>query len=268
MRTSGRVLHGVGVVLGQSKRLGIEAPLRDRNVLCFVSYPVVPSVINEQDAMEYISSIVNQQPSTPSTPTPPSNSSSSPSIIVYLPHTPSSSPHSLALHLLASLQANPSLRIKLRLVPEAASTHAVYESVYMYCPKGAVVVASRHHVRFAGDALERIAEGLTVKYHYYWADLRIRGGGKIGLGIFEGLSRKINWKENRNFEDKLRHLQIFKSDLMKMMPFWALKSAEIDFFHTEAIFVSHMLQYISNFDIGVIAHEIATVNPSPITPRE
>lgn len=39
-------------------------------------------------------------------------------------------------------------------------------------------------------------------------------------------------KKGNIFSDRMRPLQIFKSDLFKMIPFWILKSAEIDFYET------------------------------------
>ena len=61
------------------------------------------------------------------------------------------------------------------------------------------------------------------------------------------------------FKEMLKYVQVFKTDLMKMVPFWILKSAELDFFETEIPFVYNMLQVIANFEIRFIEKTLALV---------
>lgn len=44
-----------------------------------------------------------------------------------------------------------------------------------------------------------------------------------------------------------------------MIPFWILKSAELDFYETEAPFVSYMMQTIRNIGIKEIPLVLASV---------
>lgn len=67
------------------------------------------------------------------------------------------------------------------------------------------------------------------------------------------------------FQDKLRHVQVFKTDLMKMVPFWILKSSELDFFETEIPFVYNMLQVIAKFEIRFIEKTLAMVTVHKIS---
>lgn len=47
------------------------------------------------------------------------------------------------------------IRAKLRILAnKVASSHAVYESVYSYCPDGALAISSRHNVKFHNNMVQ------------------------------------------------------------------------------------------------------------------
>lgn len=61
------------------------------------------------------------------------------------------------------------------------------------------------------------------------------------------------------FEEKLKYIQIFKSDLLKSNIFWMLKSEELDFYETESSFVTHMMESIK-LEIFIINETMVKIN--------
>lgn len=72
-------------------------------------------------------------------------------IVVYLPYTFGSTQgiSEIAFKLMGLAKSDSNLRVKIKIMADKTSpAHAVYESVYSFCPNHAMVISSRHNVRF------------------------------------------------------------------------------------------------------------------------
>lgn len=53
-------------------------------------------------------------------------------------------------------------------------SYAVYESAYTFCPNRAIIVSSRHNIRFHTDMTSKLLNYTTIKYHYYQPQLNFQ----------------------------------------------------------------------------------------------
>ncbi len=92
-------------------------------------------------------------------------------IVLYLPYQYNSgnSLAAVADMLQKYKQAYPHVNIRFRIMDtKAVSTHAVYESAYLYCPHKSIMVASRHNVLLRTGFVPALIESITEKIHYYF----------------------------------------------------------------------------------------------------
>ena len=118
-----------------------------------------------------------------------------------------------------------------------------YESAHTYCPSQAIMVTSRFNIRFHQNFATLILNSVSEEHHYYTAEFNNSEGEHIDFGNISPYSVDYRLKA-LYFDSHLKHLQIFKSDLLKMYYLFILKSDEIDFYITEASFVFPMFETI------------------------
>ena len=81
---------------------------------------------------------------------------------------------------------------------------------------------------------------MNEKYHYYTVPFNT-SNGQVNFTALQPYSTQYRLK-GLHFDSHFKHLQIFKSDLLKMYYLFILKSDEIDFYITEASFVFPMFE--------------------------
>ena len=60
------------------------------------------------------------------------------------------------------------IRVRLRILGnKTVSSHAVYESAYLYCPSKSVIVSSRHNIVFDQLFANEVSKNINQKHHYY-----------------------------------------------------------------------------------------------------
>lgn len=135
----------------------------------------------------------------------------------------------------------PRLRLRIR-ANQSVSSLGVYESSYTYCPDKAIVISSRRNVKFSAEFWERLSSRISEKYHVYFTAFNSDAKTVTfsNLPVYSRLFRE----QCLHFKSHFRELQIFRSDLMKMVYLWILKSKEIDFYETEAAFMLPLLEMV------------------------
>ena len=126
---------------------------------------------------------------------------------------------------------------------KTASSLIAYEAIHTYCPKSSIIVASRFNIRFSSSFGDEISKSITEKYHYYTTSFTNENNEVIDFQSVSTYSDQIRMKA-LHFKSHFQYVQIFKADLLKMHFMHILKSAEIDFYETEASFVFPMLETI------------------------
>lgn len=149
---------------------------------------------------------------------------------------------------------------------KTAPSLMAYESVHTYCPKSAVIVASRFNIRFAETFADEVARSITEKHHYYTTSFTNEKNEEVSFNYVSKYSDKIRMKA-LYYKSHFQHVQVFKSDLLKMHFMHILKSAEVDFYETEASFVIPMLETI-RLNVNKIDKNLFTVLPRTATEVE
>lgn len=134
------------------------------------------------------------------------------------------------------------LRLRIR-SNKTVSSLSVYESAYTYCPASSFLVSSRRNVAISRDFQEQLLEQMSQKFHYYVSNFA-REGKVVRVSIPKWAKEREFRNNMLGFEETFQHLQIFHSDLLKMNYFWILKSAEVDFYETEASFTTPLLEML------------------------
>jgi hypothetical protein len=243
MRGMEQVVHSVRRrgVLSVGLDFGLVAPVAEKHSVCFVSYPSDPAMIDVAQFLKYFSSVTANQ----GTAEPILISS-----VVYLPykHGKSSEISTAIDHILGAVSSlnQPHIhQVRFRIMGnKTASSYAVYDAVYGYCPNSTMIVSSRHNTQFTPLFAQELLATANEQFHYYHTSYQDSLGAIVTLPKLPLPGDFSIRREPGLFESHFRHFQIFRSDLLKTSLFWVLKCAELDFYETEAPFVFIMLEQV------------------------
>ena len=207
------IMHSYHDAFIQFKEFPLIPRAKFRKHLCMVSYPSLPSKFDPSefnDFYENLRTMDNPQVS----------------LVLELPYTFNSSISLWEAFKTILQSGNSFTNIRFRIwADKAVSALAVYEAVYTYCPEHSTIVSSRFNIRFSKKFVDDMKKSLTEKFHYYTTKFTNEDSNEMSFEKVER-SAKVRTKAS-HIKSHFRHVQIFKSDLLKMHFLHSLKSAEV-----------------------------------------
>ena len=126
-------------------------------------------------------------------------------------------------------------RLRIR-ANQTVSSLSAYESAYTYCPRKSVIISTRHNiVSFAKNFLTRLSYSLSQRFHYYYVNTINEHKNTLSLDKMPKFTYNRTTRTVRKtslYKQKFLHIQIFRSDLLKSIVFWMLKTKELQFYET------------------------------------